>query len=188
MRGEDNQIIGVLGIYTDITSRKQAEQQIHNLAYFDPLTSLPNRTLLLDRLRQAMTTSNRSGNHGALLFIDLDNFKTLNDTLGHDMGDMLLRQVAQRLQACVRAEDTVARVGGDEFLVMLTNLGAHEREVASQVEIVGRKILTALNQTYQLNDVVFNSTSSIAAARISIRSSDLRRSWPASGAAMVKFE
>ncbi|MEN6584819.1 MAG: EAL domain-containing protein, partial [Sulfuricella sp.] len=163
MRGEDNQIIGVLGIYTDITSRKQAEEQIHNLAYFDPLTSLPNRTLLLDRLRQAMTTSNRSGNHGALLFIDLDNFKTLNDTLGHDMGDMLLRQVAQRLQACVRAEDTVARVGGDEFLVMLTNLGAHEREVASQVELVGRKILAALNQTYQLNDVAFNSTSSIGA-------------------------
>ncbi len=163
MRGEDNQIIGVLGIYTDITSRKQAEEQIHNLAYFDPLTSLPNRTLLLDRLRQAMTTSNRSGSHGALLFIDLDNFKTLNDTLGHDMGDLLLKQVAQRLRTCVRAEDTVARVGGDEFLVMLTSLGPNEREVASQVEVVGRKILSTLNQVYQLKDVLFNSTPSIGA-------------------------
>ena len=163
LRGEDKQIIGVLGIYTDITSRKQAEQQIHNLAYFDPLTGLPNRTLLLDRLRQAMTSSHRSGNHGALLFIDLDNFKTLNDTLGHDMGDLLLKQVAQRLRTCVRAEDTVARVGGDEFLVMLTSLGQSELEVASQVEAVGRKILAALDQTYQLEEVLFDSTPSIGA-------------------------
>lgn len=163
LRGEDDRIIGVLGIYTDITNRKQAEQQIHNLAYFDPLTNLPNRTLLLDRLRQAMTTSHRSGNHGALLFIDLDNFKTLNDTLGHDMGDLLLKQVAQRLRTCVRAEDTVARVGGDEFLVMLTGLGTNEPDVANQVEAVGRKILAALNQTYQLDEVLFNSTPSIGA-------------------------
>jgi len=163
LRSEDNQIIGILGIYTDITSRKKAEERISELAFFDQLTGLPNRTLMLDRLRQAMTTSSRSGNHGALLFIDLDNFKTLNDTLGHDMGDLLLKQVAQRLHNCVRAEDTVARVGGDEFLVMLASLGTNEREAANQVEAVGRKILAALDQTYQLNDVFFNSTSSIGA-------------------------
>ncbi len=163
LRGENNQIIGVLGIYTDITNRKQAEEQIHNLAYFDPLTGLPNRTLLLDRLRQAMTSGKRSGKYGALLFIDLDNFKTLNDTLGHDMGDLLLKQAAQRLQTCVRAEDSVARVGGDEFLVMLANLGTNEMEAASQAEAVGRKILAALNQSYQLDDVAFNSTPSIGA-------------------------
>lgn len=154
----------ILGISEDITERKKAEQRISELAFFDQLTGLPNRVLLLDRLRQAMTTSARSGNYGALLFIDLDNFKTLNDTLGHDMGDLLLKQVAQRLHKCVREEDTVARVGGDEFLVMLTSLGTNEREVASQVEVVGRKILTALNQTYQLNEVVFSSTPSIGAS------------------------
>ncbi|MBZ0093337.1 MAG: EAL domain-containing protein [Sulfuricellaceae bacterium] len=153
----------LLGISEDITERKKAEERISELAFFDQLTGLPNRTLLLDRLRQAMTTSARSGNYGALLFIDLDNFKTLNDTLGHDMGDLLLKQVARRLQQVVRAEDTVARVGGDEFLVMLTSLGANERESASQVEAVGRKILAALNQAYRLDDVVFNSTPSIGA-------------------------
>lgn len=163
MRGENNQIIGVLGLYSDITSRKKAEAKISELAFFDQLTGIPNRVLLVDRLKQAMKTSTRSGNYGALLFIDLDNFKTLNDTLGHDMGDLLLKQVAQRLLTCVRAEDTVARVGGDEFLVMLPNLGAVEKEVASQVETVGRKILTALNQPYQLNSVFFNSTPSIGA-------------------------
>jgi diguanylate cyclase (GGDEF)-like protein/PAS domain S-box-containing protein len=163
LRGEDNQIIGVLGIYTDITSRKQAEAKISELAYFDQLTGLPNRTLLLDRLRQAMLISTRGENYGALLFIDLDNFKTLNDTLGHDMGDLLLKQVAQRLHECVRASDTVARVGGDEFLVMLTCLGNSKNEAASQVEVVGEKILAALNQRYQLNDVAFNNTPSIGA-------------------------
>lgn len=163
MRGENNQIIGVLGLYSDITSRKKAEAKISELAFFDQLTGIPNRVLLVDRLKQAMKTSARSGNYGALLFIDLDNFKTLNDTLGHDMGDLLLKQVGQRLLTCVRAEDTVARVGGDEFLVMLPNLGAVEKEVASQVETVGRKIISALNQSYQLNGVLFNSTPSIGA-------------------------
>ncbi len=151
----------ILGISEDITERKKAEKRIRELAFFDQLTELPNRTQLRDRLKQAMTTSVRSGNYGALLFIDLDDFKTLNDTLGHDMGDLLLRQVAERLKQCVREEDTVARVGGDEFLVMLTGFGTSESEVASQVDAVGRKILAALSQMYRLNDVVFNTTSSI---------------------------
>lgn len=163
LRDKNNQIIGVLGLYSDITSRKKAEAKISELAFFDQLTGIPNRVLLVDRLKQAMKTNNRSGNYGALLFIDLDNFKTLNDTLGHDMGDLLLKQVAQRLLTCIRAEDTVARVGGDEFLVMLPSLGTMERVVASQIEVVGRKILTTLNQPYQLDGVLFNSSPSIGA-------------------------
>jgi len=161
LRGEDNQITGVLGIYTDITSRKQAEEQIHNLAYFDPLTGLPNRTLLLDRLKQAMTSGNRNGAFGAVLLIDLDNFKTLNDTLGHDMGDMLLKQVAQRLTLCVREGDTVARLGGDEFVVVLAGFSTGERDAATAIETVTEKILAALSQPYQLGNLHHHTTASI---------------------------
>ncbi len=103
---------GSIWIYSDITERKAAEDKINELAFFDQLTGLPNRTLLLDRLKQAMTASSRSGSYGALLLVNLDNFKTVNDTLGHDMGDLLLQQVAQRLTTCVRAGDTVSPAGG----------------------------------------------------------------------------
>src|SRR6185437_13870136 len=106
----------------DITERKIAEERIKELAFFDALTRLPNRTLLLDRLKQAIAASARNEACGALLFIDLDHFKTLNDTLGHDKGDLLLQQVAQRLAASMLENDTVARVGGDEFVVVLGNL------------------------------------------------------------------
>jgi diguanylate cyclase (GGDEF)-like protein len=143
--------------------RKKTEERIQQLAFFDQLTGLPNRILLLDRLKQAMAASQRSGTLGAVLFIDLDNFKTLNDTLGHDMGDLLLRQVAQRLSACVRAGDTVARLGGDEFVVMLTGLSTIEASAAAQVEHVGNKILSQLSQNYQLNQLSYRSTSSIGA-------------------------
>lgn len=143
--------------------RKNAEEKIQELAFFDQLTGLPNRILLLDRLKQAITASSRNDSYGALLFIDLDNFKTLNDTLGHDMGDLLLKKVAQRLNACVRAGDTVARLGGDEFMVMLAGLSRSEKEAATQVETVGNKILAELNQTYQLNSVTYRSTPSIGA-------------------------
>ncbi|WP_345067235.1 PAS domain-containing protein, partial [Acidovorax lacteus] len=124
IRDLSGQVTGVLGVCRDITDRKRAEQEIERLAFFDALTGLPNRRLLLDRLQHAVMTSQRSRQLGALLFIDLDNFKDLNDTLGHDMGDQLLRQVAQRLSGCVREVDTVARFGGDEFVVMLENLSA----------------------------------------------------------------
>jgi diguanylate cyclase (GGDEF)-like protein/PAS domain S-box-containing protein len=150
-----------IGSHYDITERKKAEERINELAFFDQLTGLPNRTLLMDRLRQTMTAGSRSGSYGALLFLDLDKFKTLNDTLGHDMGDLLLQQVAQRLTECVRAGDTVARLGGDEFVVMLAGLSTGEAEAATQTEAVGEKILAALNRTYQLKDIAHHSTPSI---------------------------
>jgi len=149
---------------TDITERKQAENKINQLAYFDQLTGLPNRALLQDRLKKATASSLRSGRYGALLLIDLDYFKSLNDTLGHDMGDLLLMQVAQRLTECVREEDTVARQGGDEFVVMLANLSEIQSEAASLVEQIAGKINTALNQTFELKDVSYDITPSIGAS------------------------
>jgi diguanylate cyclase (GGDEF)-like protein/PAS domain S-box-containing protein len=152
---------GSIWIYSDISERKAAEDKINELAFFDQLTGLPNRTLLLDRLKQAMTASSRSGSYGALLLVDLDNFKTVNDTHGHDMGDLLLKQVAQRLTTCLRAGDTAARLGGDEFVVMLANLSTSDRDAANQTETVGEKILATLNQPYQLGNVQWHSTPSI---------------------------
>jgi diguanylate cyclase (GGDEF)-like protein len=111
---------------------QSAEDAIQHLAFYDQLTGLSNRRLLIDRLRQALSASARSGKEGALLFLDLDNFKSLNDTLGHDFGDLLLQQVAQRLRNCVRERDTVARFGGDEFVVMLEDLSAEPIEAAEQ--------------------------------------------------------
>ena len=134
----------------DLTERKQAEDEIKQLAFYDPLTQLPNRRLLLDRLHQAMVACVRSKLYGALLFIDLDNFKTLNDTLGHDQGDLLLQEVASRLTTCVRECDTVARLGGDEFVVMLIGFDACPEEAAAQSQKIGMKILDKLNQKYQL--------------------------------------
>jgi diguanylate cyclase (GGDEF)-like protein/PAS domain S-box-containing protein len=141
---------GYRGTGRDITARRQAEFDIERLAFYDVLTGLPNRRLLIDRLRQALEFSARNTSHGALIFIDLDNFKSLNDTLGHHVGDQLLQQVAQRLIKCVRSADTVARLGGDEFVVMLEELGQYPTDAAVQTEIVGQKILTALNQEYTI--------------------------------------
>ena len=134
----------------DITARKQAEEAIKQLAFYDLLTQLPNRRLWLDRLQQALVASVRSRLYGALLFIDLDNFKTLNDTLGHDKGDLLLQEVASRTSACVRECDTVARLGGDEFVVLLTGLGGDAQAATAQAKQVGGKILNRLNQVYDL--------------------------------------
>ena len=150
--------------FSDITLRKSAEEEIKNLAFYDPLTKLPNRRLLQDRIHQALASSVRSGLVGALLLIDLDNFKALNDTLGHDIGDLLLQQVAQRILACVREGDTVARLGGDEFVVMLEDLSEHALEATEQTEVVGEKILAALNQPYLLKAHEYHNTPSIGAA------------------------
>ena len=153
----------LVGFGIDISQTKAAEDEIKILAFFDSLTRLPNRRLLLDRLKQALVSSARTGNQGALLFIDLDNFKSLNDTLGHDIGDILLQQVARRLESCVREVDTVARLGGDEFVVLLEDLSEHSIEAASQTELIGIKVLNSLNQTYQLGIHVHHSTPSIGA-------------------------
>jgi|GEM_PF-731531 len=153
----------ILSIDTDISQRKADEREIRHLAFYDALTGLPNRLLMLDRLRHAMALGGRGRRTGALLYIDLDNFKTLNETLGHDRGDLLLRQVAARLLAAVDEGDTVARFGGDEFLVMLENLSAHTEEAAARTRSVGETILAALNRPFLLDDYEHFSTSSIGA-------------------------
>jgi diguanylate cyclase (GGDEF)-like protein/PAS domain S-box-containing protein len=147
--------------FNDITMRKASEDEIRSLAFYDPLTKLPNRRLLMDRLEQALASGMRHHRKGALLFIDLDNFKTLNDTLGHDHGDLLLQQVAERLSRCTREGDTVARLGGDEFVIMLENLEENAFEALPQVEAVAIKILSELNQTYWLGANEHHSSPSI---------------------------
>lgn len=136
--------------FSDISNLKVAESEIHHLAFYDPLTSMPNRRLLLNRLEKSCSTSRRSGQHGALLMIDLDHFKTLNDTLGHDVGDRLLVEVAKRLADCIREGDTAARLGGDEFIVMLDNLGRDAESAGVQAEIVAEKIRLELARPYLL--------------------------------------
>ncbi|RMA63166.1 diguanylate cyclase/phosphodiesterase [Acidovorax sp. 100] len=154
---------GLVISYHDVTALRKASTEIESLAFYDPLTNLPNRRLLMDRMQQAIAASVRSGQYGALLFLDLDHFKTLNDTRGHEVGDMLLRQVAQRLKTCVRREDTVARLGGDEFVVMLSDLSVHRDEAAAQARRVGEKILRKLNVPYTLGGNTHHSTPSIGA-------------------------
>lgn len=161
VKGDDEKITHYVSTMTDITLRKTAENEIQRLAFFDSLTQLPNRRLLLDRLEKAQATSARNKIYGALLFLDLDNFKNLNDTLGHDMGDELLKQVAQRLTACMRANDTVARLGGDEFVVMLENLSDTVEDSASLAKTIGEKVLATLNEPYQLVNHAYHSTPSI---------------------------
>ncbi|CAN7627788.1 EAL domain-containing protein [Pseudorhodoferax sp. LjRoot39] len=167
VRDEQGVPRSVLMIDTDITQRKQAEAKIQKLAFYDGLTSLPNRQLLQDRLHKALASCVRHRTGGALLCMDLDNFKTLNDTLGHDKGDMLLQQVAMRLVSCVREVDTVARLGGDEFVIVLEELSAVPQEIAVQARRVGEKILAALAQPYRLEGYEHQSTASIGVASFS---------------------
>lgn len=161
LRDATGEVVGAISLVDNITSRKLAEDEIRNLAFYDHLTGLPNRRLLIDRVRQAMASSGRSAKYCALLFLDLDNFKTLNDTLGHDIGDLLLQQVANRVSSCVRNGDTVARLGGDEFVVLLEELSEFMQEAVMQTETVGSKILAAFTQPYQLDNYEHLSTTSI---------------------------
>lgn len=149
------------GVILDITDRKLAEAAIRDLAFYDPLTKLPNRRLLFDRLEQQLLASSRSGRFGALLFIDMDNFKAINDSLGHQVGDQLLIEVAQRLRAAVREKDSVARLGGDEFVILLEDLGDDSCEASRAAGQVSQKILNLLNQTYRLSGYLCASTPSI---------------------------
>ena len=167
VKDADGIVTNYVATLTDITLRKEAEERIQDLAFYDPLTHLPNRRLLLDRLSHAMASSARNNRDGALLFLDLDHFKSLNDTLGHDMGDLLLQQVAERLISCVREGDTVARLGGDEFVVLLEDLSELSLEAAAQTETIGEKIVAVLNQPYQLGSHEHQTTSSIGVALFS---------------------
>ena len=147
----------------DISRRKAAEEEARYLAFYDALTRLPNRRLLIDRLQHVMASSERSGLNAAVLFLDLDNFKTLNDSRGHAVGDLLLVEVAHRLQSCVREEDTVARLGGDEFVVVLHNLSGNENDAATQVRAVGEKMLVTLRQPYDLAGQQHHMSASVGA-------------------------
>lgn len=147
----DGKVVKVVGYIADITERKKMEEEIRNMAYFDPLTALPNRRMLIDRLQHAMAGGARSGHYGALIYLDLDNFKPLNDTHGHAAGDLLLIEVAQRLLGCVRQTDTVARTGGDEFVVVLNDLSADADTAAAECQRISTKILAALSAPYVLS-------------------------------------
>lgn len=161
VKGGDGAVTHYVGSHIDISERKAAEAEIQHLGFYDSLTGLPNRRLLMDRLQQALASSARIGRVGALLFLDLDNFKTLNDTLGHDIGDLLLQQTTERLKSCVREGDTVARLGDDEFVVVLEVLSHDLRDAAAQTEVIVEKIRSTLSQPYLLATHKCHSTASI---------------------------
>lgn len=154
----------IFAIESNISDRKMAEEEIRQLAFYDPLTKLSNRRLLMDRLGKAIITTVRNKQYGALIFIDLDNFKTLNDTMGHDTGDLLLQEVGKRLSDCVREIDTVARLGGDEFVIVLEDLSGVQDQALVQARVVGEKILQALNQIIDFDGFQHISTPSIGVA------------------------
>lgn len=163
VRDESGQASHYVAAFTDISDRKAVEERIHNLAFYDPLTALPNRRLLMDRLEHALLASTRSRQHGALLFLDLDHFKTLNDTQGHAIGDQLLIEIGKRLTGCMRDMDTVSRLGGDEFVVLIEGLGRDETGAVKQAEIIAEKVHACLNLPYSLKgvDLGYHSSASI---------------------------
>ena len=150
IRDGEGRVIRVVVVSNDITERKKAEERIHSLAFYDTLTQLPNRRMLSDRLRLAMAGSKRSGCYGALMFLDLDNFKPINDAYGHSVGDLLLCEAARRIAGCVRGVDTVARFGGDEFVVLLSELNGARAASAAQACMVAEKIRVRLAEPYVL--------------------------------------
>lgn len=162
---EEGQVTNYVAVFSDITQKKRADEQIHKLAFYDALTELPNRRLLHDRLAQTLAASARRLRRGALLFIDLDSFKDLNDSRGHEVGDLLLVEVARRLRDSVRASDTVARLGGDEFVVVLPDLGSDPDETAAQsatqAQMIAEKIRLAVSQPYRLDDRPYQGSCSI---------------------------
>lgn len=150
IRNSHGEALRVVVVSRDITERMENEQKIYNLAFYDALTQLPNRRLLTDRLEQAMATSKRSAKHGAVMLLDLDNFKTLNDMYGHNMGDFLLKEVGRRITTCLRETDTVARFGGDEFVLVLGELDKNKAESTVQSGVVAEKIRAILAEPYEL--------------------------------------
>jgi diguanylate cyclase (GGDEF)-like protein/PAS domain S-box-containing protein len=172
VRDAHGQITHYVGVFADITKSRRDEEQIRKLAFYDPLTELPNRRLLMDRLQRAMAASQRYQHGVALLFLDLDEFKTLNDTLGHSVGDLLLKQATERISRCVRQGDTVARLGGDEFVVVLEGLALDPMEAATQTELVAEKLLDALRQPFDLDGHEHHLTVSIGATLLQEQDSD----------------
>jgi diguanylate cyclase (GGDEF)-like protein/PAS domain S-box-containing protein len=157
----DNVLTHYVGSFFDTTERKKSESEIYNLAFYDPLTGLPNRRMLTSRLQLALESCERKGRYGAVMFIDLDNFKVLNDTKGHDCGDQLLAEVAQRLHSCVRKNDTVARLGGDEFVILLEDLKGNMEQAVALADNVGEKILSVFSRPYTIDGNEYRSTASI---------------------------
>lgn len=158
---DDGRVTNYVAAISDIREFKEAQERILQLAFHDPLTQLPNRRLLQDRLQQAVVGSMRSRHYGAVIFIDLDHFKTINDTLGHNFGDMLLVEVADRLRECVREGDTVTRLGGDEFVVMLGGLSKDPKQAAIEAKAIGKKIGAKVSQPYLLHETEYHITSSV---------------------------
>jgi diguanylate cyclase (GGDEF)-like protein/PAS domain S-box-containing protein len=156
VRDERGNINGVVMVFRDITEQKNAQRQISQLVYHDHLTGLPNRRLLQDRVEKAISSSNRNDSRLALLLVDLDHFKVINDTLGHETGDKMLMQTGDRLKNCIREQDTIARIGGDEFVIMLANM--HE---ASEAAVVAQKILASLSSPYLINGAELHSSPSM---------------------------
>ncbi|MEG0821426.1 MAG: EAL domain-containing protein, partial [Burkholderiaceae bacterium] len=161
VRDEIGAVSHYVGAFLDITEQKEAQTRISHLAFYDPLTGLPNRRLLLERLPQTTSEHRRSGQYGALIFLDIDHFKTLNDTLGHDVGDQFLRLVAQRLKQLVRETDTVARLGGDEFVILLPQLGTAIGTAVRVTATLAQKLCTALGQPYELDNRMLYSSASL---------------------------
>lgn len=161
VKDERGQVSGYVAIFSDISGRKQAEDEIHHLAYYDVLTRLPNRRQLLERMRLAVTASARHGHHGAVLYLDMDKFKTLHGHQSHEYGDILLIEAARRIKACVRDKDTVARLGGDEFAVLIEAIGEHGAEAMQKTALLADKLLHALAEPFLLKGYEYHPTPSI---------------------------
>jgi diguanylate cyclase (GGDEF)-like protein/PAS domain S-box-containing protein len=186
LRDRTGRALRISGTNTDLTERKQAERRIYEAAYFDHLTGLPNRRFLSEELDKVLGRTQRAGGYGALLFLDLDNFKLLNDTLGHDLGDMLLRQVAQRLRVTLRHSDQVARLGGDEFVIVLEALGDEVPAAVTEANRVVEKLLAALDQSYFLQGRLIVSTPSIGIVLFDGVSADIETLLKQADLAMYK--
>ncbi|KAF0205126.1 MAG: diguanylate cyclase/phosphodiesterase with PAS/PAC [Gallionellaceae bacterium] len=161
VKNEQQETTHYVAIFSDITARKRIEEEIHNLAFYDALTKLPNRRLFLERFRTALTASARRNDYGSVLFIDLDRFKSLNDTFGHDYGDLLLIEVGARIKSCVREMDTVARFGGDEFVVLIESSGSDPNDATRKISLVAEKVREALARPYDLKGHEHHSSPSI---------------------------
>ncbi|GFZ75857.1 hypothetical protein GCM10011403_18150 [Pseudohongiella nitratireducens] len=164
LRDTEGQVYSLCGISTDITEDRQIRNQLHQLAYFDPLTGLPNRRLILDRLRHALETHEKSGHEGALLLVDLDNFKTVNDTQGHHRGDLLLQRVARRIERGLLSSDTAGRLGADEFVIIIEDLAQNPAEARVRVKELANALRLQLNQPFELQGGEYNNTVSIGVA------------------------